>query len=62
MLLLAPQRRLRVPARVYVEVFRGLPAIVTIGLIGLGLPAARIRPFGNSSLGYAVLAETRTSP
>lgn len=56
MLLLAPQRWLRVPARVYVDVFRGLPAIVTISLIGLGLPAARIRPFGNSPLGYAVLA------
>lgn len=43
-------------ARIYVDIFRGLPAILTISLVGLGLPAAQIRPFGRSPLGYAVLA------
>jgi polar amino acid transport system permease protein len=56
MMLLARSWVLRLPARLYVDVFRGLPAIVTISLIGLGLPAAQIRPFGRSPLGYAVLA------
>jgi polar amino acid transport system permease protein len=56
LMLLSRSRLLRLPARVYVDVFRGLPAIVTISLIGLGLPAAQVRPFGRSPLGYAVLA------
>jgi His/Glu/Gln/Arg/opine family amino acid ABC transporter permease subunit len=56
MLLLSQRRLVRFPARVYVDVFRGLPAIVTVSLIGLGLPAAGIRPFGREPLGYAVLA------
>lgn len=47
---------LKIIARVYVDVFRGLPAILTISLVGLGLPAAGIRVFGNSPLGYAILA------
>lgn len=47
---------LKLPARIYIDIFRGLPAILTISLIGLGLPAAQIRPFGRSPLGYAVLA------
>lgn len=54
--LLSHRRFVRLPARVYVDVFRGLPAIVTVSLIGLGLPAAGIRPFGREPLGYAVLA------
>lgn len=54
--LLSKYRLLRIPARMYVEVFRGLPAILTVSLVGLGLPAAQIRPFGRSPLGYAVLA------
>lgn len=56
MMLLSRTWVVRIPARVYVDIFRGLPAIVTISLIGLGLPAADIRPFGRSPLGYAVLA------
>lgn len=56
MMLLSSTVVLRVPARLYVEVFRGLPAILTISLVGLGLPAAQVRPFGNSPIGYAVLA------
>lgn len=47
---------LKFPARVYVDIFRGLPAILTISLVGLGLPAAGVRPFGQSPIGYAVLA------
>jgi His/Glu/Gln/Arg/opine family amino acid ABC transporter permease subunit len=54
--LLSDNLLIRLPARVYVDVFRGLPAIVTVSLIGLGLPAAGIRPFGRSPLGYAVVA------
>ncbi|MEV0184538.1 amino acid ABC transporter permease [Streptomyces sp. NPDC050625] len=56
LLLLSQRRLVRLPARVYVDVFRGLPAIVTVSLIGVGLPAANIRPFGREPLGYAVLA------
>lgn len=55
-LLLSRNRWVRLPARIYVDVFRGLPAIVTVSLVGLGLPAAHLRPFGRSPLGYAVLA------
>jgi len=56
MLLLSHRRWVRLPARIYVDVFRGLPAIVTVSLVGLGLPSAGIRPFGRDPLGYAVLA------
>lgn len=56
MLLLATSRWVRLPARIYVDVFRGMPAIVTVSLVGLGLPASGIRPFGRSPLGYAVIA------
>ncbi|MEU6748613.1 amino acid ABC transporter permease [Spirillospora sp. NPDC046719] len=55
-LLLSRRRLVRLPARLYVDVFRGLPAIVTVSLIGLGLPAAGVRPFGRNPLGYAVIA------
>jgi His/Glu/Gln/Arg/opine family amino acid ABC transporter permease subunit len=56
MMLLSKTRVLQLPARIYIDIFRGLPAILTISLVGLGLPAAGIRPFGRSPLGYAVLA------
>lgn len=56
MMLLSRLWFLKLLARIYVDIFRGLPAILTISLIGLGLPAAQIRPFGRSPLGYAVLA------
>lgn len=46
----------RLPARVYVDVFRGLPAILTIVLVGQGLPLAGFRPFGRSPLVYGALA------
>lgn len=44
------------PARVFVDVFRGLPVILTIYLIGQGLPIAGIRPFGQNTYAYAALA------
>lgn len=56
MMLLSGLWFLKLPARIYIDIFRGLPAILTISLVGLGLPAAQIRPFGRSPLGYAVLA------
>jgi polar amino acid transport system permease protein len=56
MLLISTTWFVRAPARIYVDVFRGLPAIVTVSLVGIGLPSAGIRPFGTSPLGYAVLA------
>lgn len=56
MMLLSRLWFVKLPARIYVDIFRGLPAILTISLIGLGLPAAQIRPFGRSPVGYAVLA------
>jgi len=55
-LLLSRYRFVRLPARAYVDVFRGLPAIVTVSLVGIGLPAAGLRLFGRAPLGYAVLA------
>jgi polar amino acid transport system permease protein len=47
---------LRLPVKVYIDIFRGLPAILTILLIGTGLPAAGIRPFGRGAYPYAILA------
>lgn len=46
----------RVPAKVYIDIFRGLPAILTIMLVGLGLPLAGFRPFGRNTFAYAILA------
>ncbi|MFC4470641.1 amino acid ABC transporter permease [Streptomyces xiangluensis] len=56
MLLLSNRWWVRLPARLYVDIFRGLPVIITVMLVGVGLPAAGIRPFGTDPLGYAVLA------
>lgn len=55
-LLLSKRWWLRLPARVYVDVFRGLPVLLTVMLIGIGLPASGFRPFGREAFGYAVLA------
>lgn len=46
----------RLPAKVYIDIFRGLPAILTISLVGLGLPAAGLRIFGRERLLYGMLA------
>lgn len=48
----------RLPAKAYVDLFRGLPAILVIVLVGLGLPQAGLRPFGRYRPGYAILALT----
>ena len=56
--LLAISRRwwVRAPARVYIDIFRGLPAILTIVLVGTGLPSAGMRPFGREKLLYGIAA------
>ncbi|MFI6855672.1 amino acid ABC transporter permease [Streptomyces sp. NPDC050416] len=56
MLLLSNRWWVRLPARLYVDVFRGLPVIITVMLVGVGLPAAGFRPFGTDPFGYAILA------
>jgi polar amino acid transport system permease protein len=45
-----------VPARVFTDVFRGLPAILTILLIGQGLSPLGLRLFGPSPFPLAILA------
>lgn len=47
---------MRLPAKVYIDIFRGLPAILTILLVGFGLPLAGFRPFGRNTFAYAILA------
>ena len=47
---------LRIPARVYTDVFRGLPAIVTILLIGQGLARLGRQIFGPSPYPLGILA------
>jgi polar amino acid transport system permease protein len=56
--LVAISRRwwLRLPARIYIDIFRGLPAILTIALIGLGLPTAGLALFGREGRLYAIFA------
>ena len=46
---------LRIPARIYVDLLRGLPVILTIFLLGQGLPLMGLRIFGNSSYPYGVI-------
>ena len=46
----------RLPCRAYVDILRGLPHIVTVYLIGQGLPLAGLGLFGNNTYGYAALA------
>ncbi|WP_026870597.1 amino acid ABC transporter permease/ATP-binding protein [Inquilinus limosus] len=47
---------LRIPARIYTDIFRGLPAIVTILLIGQGLARAGRELFGPSPYPLGILA------
>lgn len=49
-------RLVRWVVRVYVSVFRGLPVILTVLLVGQGLPMAGISPFGTESYPYAIVA------
>lgn len=54
--LLSETRLARVPCRVYVDVLRGLPHILTIYLVGQGLPLAGLNLFGSNTYAYAALA------
>lgn len=47
---------LRVPARVYTDLFRGLPAVVTILLIGQGLSPVTVPIFGPSPYPLGILS------
>lgn len=49
------RKLLRIPARIYVDLLRGLPVILTIFLLGQGLPLMGLRIFGTSSYPYGVL-------
>src|SRR5690606_28914901 len=50
---ISTRRVVRLPALVYIDIFRGLPAIVTITLIGIALPLSGFRPFGRNPIFYA---------
>jgi His/Glu/Gln/Arg/opine family amino acid ABC transporter permease subunit len=54
--LMSWRRPVRLPCRVYVDVLRGLPHILTIYLIGQGLPLAGLNIFGRDTYAYAALA------
>jgi His/Glu/Gln/Arg/opine family amino acid ABC transporter permease subunit len=54
--LLSPHRAVRFPCRGYVDILRGLPHILTVYLIGQGLPLAGLGLFGGNTYGYAALA------
>lgn len=47
---------LRAPAQIYIDIFRGLPAILVIFFVGIGLPVAGFRPFGRDQLLAAIAA------
>lgn len=54
--LLSARKAVRAPCRAYVDVLRGLPHILTVYLIGQGLPLAGLSLFGDNTYGYAALA------
>ncbi|WP_279580610.1 amino acid ABC transporter permease [Fodinicola feengrottensis] len=54
--LMSRLRVVRLPCRVYVDILRGLPHILTVYLIGQGLPLAGLTIFGTWTYGYAGLA------
>lgn len=54
--LMSGRRVLRWPCRWYVDVLRGLPHILSVYLIGQGLPLAGLTIFGTWTYGYAALA------
>jgi len=53
---IARRRWLRWPARVYTDVFRGLPAVVTILLIGVGLAQPAMELWGPNPYPLGILA------
>jgi polar amino acid transport system permease protein len=50
------RRLVRLPALIYIDIFRGLPAILTIVLIGQGLPLAGFAIFGRNRMAYGIMA------
>lgn len=50
---ISPSRWLRVPSRIYTDLFRGLPSILTILLIGQGLARYSYELFGPSPIRWA---------
>ena len=54
--LLSSRWYLRLPCRSYVDLLRGMPHILTIYVIGQGLPLAGLTIFGTDTYGYAALA------
>ena len=53
---ISPSRWLRTPARIYTDIFRGLPAILTILLIGQGFARLSQDIFGPSPYPLGILA------
>jgi polar amino acid transport system permease protein len=53
---ISPSRWLRVPARIYTDLFRGLPAILTILLIGQGFARLSQSVFGPSPYPLGIIA------
>jgi polar amino acid transport system permease protein/polar amino acid transport system substrate-binding protein len=53
---LSTNRALRWPARIYTDVFRGLPAVVTILLIGVGLSPLGLKIWGPNPYPLGILA------
>ncbi len=53
---ISPSKWLRVPARLYTDIFRGLPAILTILLIGQGFARVSQQIFGPSPYPLGILA------
>lgn len=54
--LVTGHRGVTLPCRAYVDILRGLPHILTVYLIGQGLPLAGLAIFGGNTYGYAALA------
>ena len=53
---ISPSKWLRVPARIYTDLFRGLPAILTILLIGQGFARFSQSVFGPSPYPLGIIA------
>jgi polar amino acid transport system permease protein len=53
---ISPSRWLRIPARIYTDLFRGLPAILTILLIGQGFARFSQQIFGPSPYPLGIIA------
>jgi polar amino acid transport system permease protein len=53
---ISKRKILRYPARVYVDLLRGLPVILTIFLLGQGLPLMGVQILGMGSYPYGILS------